>query len=196
MRIGAAIVALVAVISLVAQSLASAHSMPDAGLVAVAWRMLGYFTILANTGTALVLARAAMTGRISSHAAGAVTVIMLTVGLTFHVLLAGLVAHQGLDWWADRGLHAVVPVLTALWWLALGPKAGLTARDALTWLVWPLAYAAYALARGALSGFWPYPFIDVSTHGWPGVALNVAGLAIGFALLGLGLVALARRLAR
>jgi hypothetical protein len=149
MRIGAAIVALVAVVSLVAQSLASAHSMPDAGPVAVAWRMLGYFTILANTGTALVLARAAMTGRISSHAAGAVTVIMLTVGLTFHVLLAGLVAHQGLDWWADRGLHAV---LTALWWLALGPKAGLTARDALTWLVWPLAYAAYALARGAGSG--------------------------------------------
>jgi hypothetical protein len=63
-------------------------------------------------------------------------------------------------------------------------------------LIWPAACAAYALVRGAVTGVWPYPFLDADTLGWPMVALNVAALVTAFAGAGLGLVAVARRLPR
>ena len=42
------------------------------------------------------------------------------------------------------------------------------------------------LIRGALTGFWPYPFLDADQLGWPRVALNVTGQVLAFAALGVG----------
>ena len=56
------------------------------------------------------------------------------------------------------------------------------------WLIWPLAYAAYAVTRGTITGFWPYPFLNAGTLGLPHLALNIAALAALFGILGLALV--------
>ena len=55
-------------------------------------------------------------------------------------------------------------------------------------LLWPLAYAGYALIRGAATGFWPYPFLDAATLGLPRLALNITVLVALFWTLGLVLV--------
>ena len=96
---------------------------------------------------------------------------------------------------ADQALHSAVPGLVLIWWLGFAAKT-VTPRDLPFWLIWPAVYAAYALIRGALTGFWPYPFLDADSLGWPAVALTSAVLVAAFAVLGLGFVTLARRSVR
>lgn len=79
-----------------------------------------------------------------------------------------------------------------LWWAAFAPKVGLVGRDAVTWLVWPMGYTAYALARGLASGFYPYPFLDVSALGILQVSANIAALALSVSVLGFLLIGMAR----
>ncbi len=192
MRTGAAIVALVAVISLVAQWRVSTGLMAGAEPAAVIWRMLGYFTVLGNLAALIIMARVVISDKIRPRRAAAITVVMVVIGLGYHILLAGIWAHQGLAWWADQGLHTAVPVLTVAWWAAFAPKAGLKWYDAVRWLIWPILYADYALVRGLASGFYPYPFLDISILGIAQVALNVVVLAAVFVALGLLIITAAR----
>ena len=56
----------------------------------------------------------------------------------------------------------------------------------------PLAYAAWTLMHGALTGFYPYPFLQVGILGYEHVLRNMAILLVVFGGLGLLLVALDR----
>lgn len=58
---------------------------------------------------------------------------------------------------------------------------------AVVWLGYPLVYAAYSLIHGAVTGFYPYPFINVS---------NMAVLVLVFLGLGLALIGIDRRMGR
>jgi len=53
-------------------------------------------------------------------------------------------------------------------------------RIGLAWLLYPLAYLVYTLIRGAQVDWYPYPFLDVSRHGYGGVLLNCAVMLVGF----------------
>ena len=184
MRIGAAIVAIVAAVALAAQWQVSSGLMADANTLAVAWRMLGYFTVLGNLATLYIMTIVALTGEMQARRAAAIAVVLTVIGLGYHILLAGIWAHQGLAWWADQGLHTAVPLLTVLWWAAFAPKSGLAWHDSLRWLIWPILYAGYAIVRGLVSGFYPYPFMDVTALGSGQVGLNVAGLGAAFVSIG------------
>ena len=192
MRIGAAIVAFVAAISLVAQWQVSGTLMIGAKPAAVAWRMLGYFTVLGNLATLVIMLRIAFGSKIRARRAAAITVVMIVIGLGYHGLLAGIWLPVGKAWWADQGLHTAVPALTVFWWVAFAPKAGLKWYDSIRWLIWPILYADYAVVRGLASGFYPYPFLDVSVLGMAQVAINIVALAAAFVALGLLLVAVAK----
>lgn len=192
MRIGAAVVAGVAALSLLAQWQVSSALMAGADPAAVAWRMLGYFTVLGNLATVLIMLRAVIRRKIRGGRAAMITVVMVVIGLGYHVLLAGIWAHQGLAWWADQGLHTAVPVLVVVWWVAFAPKGGLKWYDAVRWLIWPVLYVDYALVRGLASGFYPYPFMDISVLGIAQVMINVGVLLAAFLALGLLLVAVTR----
>ena len=192
MRIGAAIVAIVAALSLFAQWRVSSALMTGADASAVAWRMLGSFTVLGNLATVLIMLRAVIRRKIRARRAAMITVVMVVIGLGYHLLLAGIWAHQGPAWWADQGLHTAVPVLVVVWWLAFAPKSGLKWYDAVRWLIWPVLYADYALVRGLASGFYPYPFLDISVLGVAQVMINVGILLAVSLALGLLFVAVAR----
>jgi hypothetical protein len=47
-----------------------------------------------------------------------------------------------------------------------------------------LLYLLYALARGEFSGFYAYPFINVSVLGYQRVLLNAGGLMLLFVAAG------------
>ena len=81
-------------------------------------------------------------------------------------------------------LHYAVPVLYAIDWLFWVRRGALLWRHALWWLSFPAAYAVYTLIHGYLSGFYPYPFIDVPEIGLDETAVNMAWMTAGF--LGLG----------
>lgn len=192
MRTGAAIIAAVAALSLYTQWLVTTGLMEKSPPLAVIWRLAAYFTVLSNFAVVLIMASAAYFGKIRARRAGLITVVMVIVGAGYHLLLAGIWQPTGLAWWADLGLHTAVPVLTTLWWGTYAPKSGLHWTHAFSWLIWPIVYADYALVRGLVTGFYPYPFIDVAALGIMQVALNVGALAFVFTVLALVLIAIAR----
>lgn len=160
---------------------------------------LGYFTVLTNLLVALSLSLALLrpASRIGRwcrrpQVASAVAVSIALVGLAYHLLLRQVWDPQGLQKLADIALHYAVPLLTVLhWWLAV-PPTRMAWHAPLAWASWPLAYLGYALLRGLWLGTYPYPFIDVTTLGYPRTLLNALGLLGVFLLVGLAFVAVAR----
>jgi hypothetical protein len=194
-RASAAFVALTALAALVLQARIAEAAPTRMPGTPVWWWLAGYFTILTNLGVAVLMAATALGTRISARVQGGLLLSILMVGLTYHAILARLWAPQGLAWWADQGLHSATPLLTLVWWSLFGDRR-VSLHDLPAWLIWPALYAAYALTRGALTGFWPYPFLDADRLGWTQVALNTCGMVLTFAALGLVLIALARAATR
>lgn len=188
------LICLTAIASLVAQYLVSSEQMGHPGSGTVFWRMAGFFTVLTNTIVAASFLGSVITGRgISPALGGGLTLWICAVGIVYHLILAGLWNPEGLAWWADQGLHTAVPILVFSWWITVADKSNLARHHAFLWLIWPAVYCAYALTRGAASGFYPYPFLDVPSLGIGSVSVNIVGLFAAFLIGGLGLVALARR---
>ncbi|MFI8192813.1 Pr6Pr family membrane protein [Streptomyces sp. NPDC085946] len=96
---------------------------------------------------------------------------------------------------AHHILHTVVPAAAVLDWLLLSVPGRLHLRQASAWLLYPLAYLAFSLARGELPlpGTPPrylYPFLDVARHGYKDVLGNALLLGLSFYALAVLLVAL------
>ncbi|MES2666372.1 MAG: Pr6Pr family membrane protein [Pseudomonadota bacterium] len=192
-RVAAVVIFTTVMLSLRAQFDVSRGLMGDAPVPDTLWRMAGYFTILTNMLVAATMGAAALGLPVSARLAAGLVVWMGMTGLIYHALLSGLWAPHGMAWWADQGLHTAGPVLVLVWWGMFAPK-GISLRDIPVWLAWPAAYGAYALIRGALTGFWAYPFLNADTAGWGTVAAGLAVMLAAFAAFGAGLVAAAKRL--
>lgn len=118
----------------------------------------------------------------------AITVYVAVVGAVYFVALRNLWAPEGAQFLADTILHYAMPVLVVLYWFFFVPKGGLRRSEPVVWLVYPAAYLAAALARGTVSGFYPYPFLDVNAIGPVAVATNAGILLVVFLGVGLFLV--------
>jgi hypothetical protein len=114
------------------------------------------------------------------------------VGIVYRLLLRQLWNPQGAQWVADVILHDVIPVGYVLYWLLFAPKNGLRWKDAVAGLIYPGVYLLYVLARGAVSGLYPYPFVDVNVLGYAGVLARAAVLLLVFLGMGLLVVAVGR----
>lgn len=111
-------------------------------------------------------------------------VCITVTGLVYFTVLRPLAHLTGWSKVADLGLHTVTPILAVLGWLLFGPRPRLT-WTVLAWsLVFPLAWLAYTLIRGPIAQWYPYPFLEVTTHGYPRVFANCAMVAL--LLIGLG----------
>ena len=155
------------------------------------WGMLGYFTVLTNLIVAAAMLAVARKWQMSAPFAAGLVVSIVVVAVTYHVLLAGLRVLTGPAWWADQGLHTAVPLAVCGWWLAFANK-DIGWRDLPKWLIWPTVYGVYAVVRGNLTGFWAYPFVDVTKLGAIRVAFNSVAMIAAFAVLGAGLIGVAR----
>lgn len=160
--------------------------------------MVAYFTNLTGLLVAVVFAGLALGRPAFAHSrlVAGTALATLLVGLVQRLLLQGLRTLRGADLAADILLHQVVPVLVPLFWLAFLPKGRLGWRDPLLWACYPLAYLACTLLRGAFGARYPYPFLDVGKSGWGEVLAYAGGIAAAFLVVGWGIVALDRALAR
>lgn len=189
------LIALGAIVSLGVQFVATWAEHPDETALQILWRMARFFTILTNLLVAITFGRIAGRGVPAwPEWGGGLTLWIAIVAVVYHVLLAKPLT--GLDFWADLGLHSLVPAAAVLWWLIWADRRGLSWRTAVFWLLWPLAYVAYALGRGAFDGTYPYFFTDPGRVGWDGVAVWSATLCVVFFLSGMVVVWLARILPR
>lgn len=187
------VIALLALASVVGMFLYNLEVDRYGGEAATAWAMARFFTILTNLAVAATFAAAALRrDGIGAPWISALTLAMLLVGAVFHTLLSGIRTYEGLGFWANHGLHTVVPLACLLWWIAFAPIRTLAYRDLPMFIVWPCVYVAYALARGALDGIYPYPFMDLASKSMAEVTLNLAGLLIVMLIGGLVCVMIGR----
>ncbi len=162
-------------------------------------KFFDYFTILSNLLVAIAFTRLSQR---SDNAPGAffthpqvktgITLYILVTGLVYFFLLRNLWSPVGLQWLADVLLHYVMPIAFVVDWLLFTPRGWLQREDVIRWLIVPVGFGLWALFWGAIFGFYPYPFIDVTTLGYPQVFLNILLMLAGFFVLGLGLVAVDR----
>lgn len=160
------------------------------GLPEGIWRLIGYFTIIANTFAAFVLTRAVM-GRGTARIEFAALTAMILVGIVYSLLLRETWNPQGWQKVADMALHDVLPLLMILFWL-LRPHRRVGLGDVAASLILPFGYLAWSLARGAFDGWYAYGFLDVAQLGASAVVLNCAGMGMAFLLWALALAALDR----
>lgn len=152
-------------------------------------RLVGYFTIQANvlvTATALTLVRdPERDGRWWRVVRVAALVGITITGIVHWFFLRPLLDLSGWSSLCDTLLHVVVPVLAVVGWLMFGPRPRVVLRDWLLALIWPAAWLAYTMVRGMVTGFYPYPFLNVSELGAASVAVASVAITALFVLVSL-----------
>lgn len=66
----------------------------------------------------------------------------------------------------DFVLHKLFPVIVVVDWIVDPPVTRLNFRQALVWLVYPLIWTGFTIVRGAIDGWYPYPFLDPANGGY------------------------------
>jgi hypothetical protein len=143
-----------------------------------------YFTIQSSFIAALVLlfggvsalSRAEDSVRYTQLRMSVVAYAVVTA-LVYNVLLRGI-PYSGFhpSPWPGELMHVWIPIFIVLDWL-LSPG-----RPRLPWtalrivIIYPLVWLAFTLLRGAVTGWYPYPFLSPGT-GWPSVTIYVVGIA-------------------
>ena len=167
-------------------------SVPEATI-----RFFSFFTILTNILAALYFSiiffsRSKSVSLITAPGTLTfITIYITIVGLVYQVALRHLWHPQGMQRLVDELLHSVIPILVILFWYLYEPKKSLKYNLSIKWLSYPLIYFIYILLRGNQSGFYPYPFVDVSVLGFATVIQNALflllfflGLSLAFILIG------------
>ncbi len=114
--------------------------------------------------------------------------------VVFHVALASLQDLQGAAALTDFLFHTLVPLLAIAGWIAFGPRGIVSWRVAALTLLFPVLWGIFTLIRGPIVDFYPYPFIDVRSLGYPRVLLNIVLVGVLFYGLAAAAVALDGRL--
>ncbi len=151
------------------------------------WMYIAFFTVTTN----LIVAAASLLVAVApeSRAARAlgnvnsltgIAACIILVAITYNALLAGLWRPHGWQLVADLALHDLVPILfVAFWWIAV-PRRSIVFRRAALWAIYPVLYFAYAMIRGAMTDFYPYPFINLDQLGFVAVSINAVGVLLAF----------------
>jgi len=153
-------------------------------------RLFSYFTIQSNLlvllASALLAARPSRGGRLMAVLHLDALLCIGVTGVVYHAVLADagvpLTPSGAL---ANLLLHTVSPVAAWLVWLLVGPRPRFAGATVAWSVVYPVAWIGYTFARGAATGWYPYPFLDAGALGLATAARNTAAVAVGFGVLAL-----------
>ncbi len=153
-------------------------------------RVLSFFTIQSNLLCGLVSAQLARDPDRDGRAWRVLRLAALfgitVTGIVYSTVLARI--HEpngGAETFVNTVVHYIVPVMMVLGWLLFGPRPRIDARTVWLSLLFPLGWLAYTVVRGAIWHWYPYPFLDVTTHGYLRVLLNSLAVVVVFAVLAL-----------
>jgi hypothetical protein len=152
------------------QDVNSGESTANESLATRFVRLFSFFTIQSNLfvlGTSIALAlniyRDGKLWRVLRF--DALLGIIIT-GLVYETILARLVHPEGWALAATIGFHYIAPWATLIGWLIFGPRPRMTWATTAFAFIWPLLWLVYTFVHGAVTGWYPYPFLDVATIGF------------------------------
>lgn len=159
------------------------------GFAHTTFTYLGYFTILTNilvgfAFTTPFLAPENKLRQIFERQAvrAAIALYILVVMVVYWSALASIHHPVGISAIANYGLHLVIPVLYLLDWLLFAPKGSMAWRSIPFWVAYPFIYGIYTMIRGAVTGVYPYPFLNVTELGIGQVVVNMSGFTVFYAI--------------
>ena len=158
-----------------------------------------YFTILSNLLAAAALTtplvapshRFAAWAEQSGPRASIATYLTITA-VIYHTMLAGLWHGHGLRVFANDILHTATPAAYLIDLALRGGQGEARWIAAAKAMAFPALFGVWTLVHGALSGFYPYPFMNVTKRGYPAVVLTMVEMSLAFALVALIFVVLSR----
>ena len=166
-------------------------------------RFFSFFTILTNLMIAVYFTLCAVRAKSRAgailHNPGtltAITAYITMVGLVYQFILRHTWQPKGLQLIVDELLHSVIPILVIIYWYLYERKSIVKYSQVSKWLLYPLIYLAYILARGSTSGFYPYPFVNVTDIGLSKVLLNSLLLIILFLFVAIVYIAIGKAISR
>ena len=114
--------------------------------------------------------------------AGAITTLMMVVGIVYHFILAPLWSPKGLFLVCDVILHYVTPCLAVAWWL-VSANGKARFKTLLWWLVPPAVYLVFVYTRWSFVHEVPYPFLD-PTLPRQELIRGIVGIVVLFVIIG------------
>lgn len=197
-RIVAAAVILAAIIAQLVYSLS--FDLPDVPFFLV--NFFSFFTIQSNVLAAaslLVGAWFCFTRPIDpawfNLALAATVTYMATTGVVYNLLLRQVSLDQASTLgWSNEILHLVAPIYMVLVWLFSPGRTAVPWNRLWVVAVYPVVWSMYTMLRGAVTGWYPYPFLDPAQPGGYGaVVIYIIAIASVILLTGAGVVWLSRR---
>lgn len=153
-------------------------------------RIVSFFTIQSNVLCGIVSAQLALRpdrdGRAWRPLRLAALFGITVTGIVYSTVLAEI--HQpaaGAETFVNTIVHYIVPVMAVLGWILFGPRPRVDRRTLGLSLLFPALWLVYTLVRGAIFHWYPYPFLDVPSHGYARVLLNAIGVTLVFAAVAL-----------
>lgn len=157
------------------------------------WNLFSYFTVESNLIAvavfilaAVAIARRKSFGSWFRYLRGGAVLYMIVTGVVYALLLHNNPAANptlSLDW-GNFVMHYLCPIFIVGWWLLWPSAKPVSAKEALWWLAFPIAWIIYTLIRGAITGWYPYPFLNPNmVGGWGIVSLYIIGISLGFIVL-------------
>jgi hypothetical protein len=167
--VGAALIVQIVLVFTGGQDVNSFQPTNDQSLGEKLINLFSYFTIQSNLfvlGTSIALA-------VNVHRDGLLWRILrldallgiIITGLVYDTVLAQLVHPVGWALAATIGFHYISPWATLLGWLVFGPRPRMSWKVMALAFIWPVAWLVYTFVRGAITGWYPYPFLDVDLIG-------------------------------
>jgi hypothetical protein len=118
----------------------------------------------------------------------AITVYITVVGIVYNVVLRSTWNPLGMQKLVDELLHSVIPALFILFWLFFTPIEHLKWKNVFPWLIYPVIYMIYAMIFGAVTKFYPYPFVNANEIGYNKALINAGAVLLVIFLLSLALI--------
>lgn len=147
-------------------------------------RLFSYFTVQSNllvgVVSVLLVVRPARDGAVFRVARLDALLCIAVTGIVYQTVLRGIAELSAAGQVSDLLLHLLAPLLALVAWVLVGPRPRVDAATVWWSLAFPLAWIAYTFVRGAVVGWYPYPFLDVTTLGLAPALLNTAVVAVVF----------------
>ncbi len=168
-RIAAGLLVLAAIVTQIVDELVHNAFLPD--------RYFVYFTIQSSMMNVVVLLvggvvaiRSAEDTRLFSNVRVAILAYAVVTGLVYNALLRNLHSsgYHGVHW-PTEVMHVAIPIFIVVDWVFAPGRQPIRWKALAFVAIYPLAWLAFTMIRGGITGWYPYPFLEPSQPGgcWP-----------------------------
>lgn len=175
---------------------AAVHANPEvfADVMSRGFNTFVYFTIASNVTVAVVclllMANPRRRGKVFDVFRVFSLVAIIITGIVYNAVLRAEAHPEGFSAINTNILHVFVPVMAVLGWLIFGPRIKFAGKTLLACAGIGLVWIIFTFIRGAMINWYPYPFLNVNSLGYPqaiGACAAILVIAVLFACAILGL---------